>query len=418
MNFDVFAEKISLGFDTLYTTVMAALFYVVGVTLRRRVAILKRFCIPSGVIGGLIVAVTAVLLRTLPLPVELEFNATFQYPAMLFFFTSIGLGGSLSRLKSGGAALAIYLAACWAMAVFQNILGYGVASAMGIHPALGIMAGAVSLEGGHAMAAAFGPTAEYLGVAGAQAVAIAAATYGLIAGALLGGPLAEWLIRKSGVVIEASGKKIFRSEQEASEMLELVDSFEMFRAFTLALCLMALGNSAADAFNSYCRLSLGWSYFTLPGYVGTMFAALIFRNVNDLLGLVRINRQALLLIQDMALGIFLTMATMTLRIWDVYSLAVPLIVILLLQTAAVLLVAALVIFPLLGRDYDAAVICAGFIGHGLGAAPNAVSNMSSVCDNYKTFSYKAFFVVPLCGTVLIDLVSIPNILWFIGFCTR
>lgn len=401
MNLDLTAAIPFIRFDPLYSTVAAALFYVAGVALRRKIGFLKRFCIPSAVIGGLMVAAAVFLLRCCgPARFDVEFDISFQYPSMLIFFTTIGLGGSFALLRRGGAALMIYLAACWCMAVFQNVLGSAAASALGVHPALGVMAGAVSLEGGHAAAAAFGP----------------AATYGLIAGGLLGGPTAAWLISRKSVAIEPSREALYKEGRDLSEMMGLIDSFEMFRAFALVLLLMALGKSAAGLFNHCARLAFGWEYFTLPDYAGTMFASVLFRNVNDLFNIVRINRRAVLLIQDLALGLFLTMATMTLRIWEVYSLAAPIMLILLLQTV-VILAAVFILFPLLGADYDAAVICAGFVGHDLGAVPNAVSNMSSVCDKYGEISYKAFLIVPLCGTVLIDLVAIPNILWFLRYCS-
>lgn len=412
MNLDLTAAIPFIRFDPLYSTVAAALFYVAGVALCRKIGFLKRFCIPSAVIGGLMVAAAVFLLRCCgPARFDVEFDISFQYPSMLIFFTTIGLGGSFALLRSGGAALMIYLAACWCMAVLQNVLGSAAASALGVHPALGVMAGAVSLEGGPAAAAA-----EALGVQGAREVAVASATYGLIAGGLLGGPTAAWLISRKSVAIELSREALYKEGRDLSEMMGLIDSFEMFRAFALVLLLMALGKSATGLFNHCARLAFGWEYFTLPDYAGTMFASVLFRNVNDLFNIVRINRRAVLLIQDLALGLFLTMARMTLRIWEVYSLAAPIMLILLLQTV-VILAAVFILFPLLGADYDAAVICAGFVGHGLGAVPNAVSNMSSVCDKYGKISYKAFLIVPLCRTVLIDLVAIPNILWFLRYCS-
>lgn len=330
MNLDLTAAIPFIRFDPLYSTVAAALFYVAGVALRRKIGFLKRFCIPSAVIGGLMVAAAVFLLRCCgPARFDVEFDISFQYPSMLIFFTTIGLGGSFALLRRGGAA---------------------------------------------------------------------------------------WLISRKSVAIEPSREALYKEGRDLSEMMGLIDSFEMFRAFALVLLLMALGKSAAGLFNHCARLAFGWEYFTLPDYAGTMFASVLFRNVNDLFNIVRINRRAVLLIQDLALGLFLTMATMTLRIWEVYSLAAPIMLILLLQTV-VILAAVFILFPLLGADYDAAVICAGFVGHGLGAVPNAVSNMSSVCDKYGEISYKAFLIVPLCGTVLIDLVAIPNILWFLRYCS-
>ena len=310
----------------------------------------------------------------------------------------------------------VYLIACWALAAFQNGFGAILARELGIHPVLGIMAGAVSLEGGHGAAAAFGPTAEELGVTGAQAVAIASATYGLIAGGLLGGPVAGWLINRNKLELAASQDGIYKEKRGAAQALN--DSFDLFRMLTLVLVFMALGSVVSNWVNSQAKNVWGWANFSLPGYVGAMFAAVVFRNLNDAVKLVKIHEKAVDMIADVSIGIFLTMAMMSLRIWDLYDLAVPLIVILLLQTAVIALIAVFILFPLLGRDYDAAVMCSGFLGHGLGATPNAVSNMNAVCARCGVVSYKAFLIVPLCGAVLIDLVGIPNIVWFINYFTR
>ena len=192
-----------VALDPLFTTAAAAILFVVGVTLRRHIAFLTRFCIPEAVVGGLIMAFIALGIHHQG-GASVSFNTALQTPMMLAFFTTVGIGGSFSLLKRGGKALIVYLIACWGLAVFQNALGAGLAKLFTIHAVLGVMAGAVSLEGGHGAAAAFGPTAESLGIVGAQAVAIASATYGLIAGGRLGGPLATWLIRKNRLELSAS----------------------------------------------------------------------------------------------------------------------------------------------------------------------------------------------------------------------
>ena len=179
----------------------------------------------------------------------------------------------------------------------------------------------------------------------------------------------------------------------------------------LVLVMMALGSFLSGKIKE-------WYNFSLPGYVGAMFVAVVFRNINDHFPLVKIRSKAIDLISDVSLGLFLTMAMMSLRIWELYDLAVPLIIILALQTVAIFLLGAFLLFPLLGKDYDAAVMCAGFMGHGLGATPNAVANMGAVCERYKVMSHKAFLIVPLCGAVLIDLVGLPNIVWFINYLTK
>jgi len=405
---------LALTLDAVYTTAVATLLYVLGVYLRRRVNFLTRFCIPYAVIGGLIMALITLALHHAGGGV-VKFNTVMQSPMMIAFFTTVGIGGSLKLLKRGGGALIVYLVACWLLAVFQNGFGAGLAKILGIQPLLGIMAGAVSLEGGHGAAAAFGPTAESLGVAGAGVVAIASATYGLIAGGLIGGPIASWLITKNQLEIKAVQDELFKNTQDLTESAGLNDSFDMFRMITLVIVIMALGGTASDWFNGMARNVWGWKNFSLPGYVSAMFVAIIFRNLNDSFKVVKLHDKALGIISDVSIGLFLTMAMMSIRIWELYELAVPLIVILVLQTAAIALIAVYILFPALGKDYDAAVMCSGFCGHGLGATPNAVSNMGAVSDKYGMMSYKAFLIVPLCGAVLIDIVAIPCIVWFINY---
>lgn len=413
MSWSVVKNSLSIAFDPVWTTAIAALLLLVGYGLRRRVRFFENYCIPAPVIGGMLMAIIALILHHSG-GASVKFNTAMQSPMMLAFFTTVGIGGSFALLKKGGKSLIIYLVFCWFLAVFQNGLGSGLAKIFGIHPALGIMAGAVSLEGGHGAAAAFGPMAEKLGVNSATAVAIASATYGLISGSLLGGPIASWLIKRKKVSIEASQEAIYQKTaseaMKADEEIE-VTSDNVIKSLALVLLCMALGAFLSGKLKE----STG---FDLPGYVGGMFVAVIIRNINDATHTLKIRTKSLNLISDVSLGIFLTMAMMSLRIWDLYDLALPLMSILVIQTLAIAALAIFVLFPLLGSDYDAAVMCSGFMGHGLGATPNAVANMGSVCERYGVMSHKAFLIVPLCGAVLIDLVGLPNIVWFINFLTR
>lgn len=402
-----------LKFDALWTTTLAIILLLIGFAIRNKVGIIGRFCIPAPVIGGLLMSITTLILHHTG-NFTVQFTTSMQSPMMLAFFTTVGVGGSFGLLKKGGRALIIYLVFCWVLAAIQNAFGAGLASALGLNPLLGIMAGAVSLEGGHGAAAAFGPMVEGLGVKGAAAVAIASATFGLIAGGLLGGPVAKTLIERHHLKIEANTDTMFQKSADdiLNEQSERkVTSAALLSTLALVLILMVIGSYLSQYI---ARLTAGTN-FSLPGYVTAMFAAVVFRNLNDHLHFVKINSSCIDIISDISVGIFLTMAMMSLRIWDLYDLALPLIVILMLQTTLIVLLAMFVLFRLLGRDYDAVVMCSGFIGHGLGATPNAVANMGSVCERYGVMSYKAFLIVPLCGAVLIDLVGIPNIVWFINF---
>jgi ESS family glutamate:Na+ symporter len=407
MGLEMVKGVLVLKMDMISTTALAGLLLVMGYFLRSKVSFFERFCIPAPVIGGFAFAILAWIFKETGI-VNFNFTTTLQSPFMIAFFTTVGIGGSLGLMKKGGKALFVYLFFCWFIAVFQNAFGSALASAFGIHPVLGVMAGAVSLEGGHGAAAAFGPTAEALGVKGATAVAIASATYGLISGSLLGGPVAKWLIEKNNVEVKSS-QEHFESFDEVtgSAQEEKIESKGLLRMMALVLVIMTIGAMVSGKL----KAATG---FDLPGYVGAMIIAVIFRNLNDQTKTINLNTKDINLMADVSIGMFLTMAMMTLRIWDLYDLALPLISILVLQTIALLFLAVFVLFRLLGKDYDAAVICAGLMGHGLGATPNAVANMGSVCEHYKVMSYKAFLIVPLCGAVLIDLVGLPCIVWFIN----
>lgn len=402
----------TIQLDATFTIALSVVLLLLGYELREKIGTLERFCIPAAVIGGLIMAFILLGLHHSGSGMTMKFDTVMQSPMMVAFFTTVGLGGSLALLKRGGIALIIYLFACWGLAVFQNLFGVGLASALGLNPVLGVMAGAVSLEGGHGAAAAFGPIAEELGVSGAKAVAIASATFGLIAGGLIGGPVARKLIERNKLDLEASKDPLY--VQAHNEEAEPIEARPFLKMLMLVLVCMAIGLWVTGEFNAWCKASSNefLKNFSLPGYVWAMVIAVVFRNLNDAFKFIKLRNSSIDLIANVSIGIFLTMAMMSLRIWDLYSLALPLITILILQTIAIILLAVFILFPLLGKNYDAAVICAGFCGHGLGATPNAVSNMGAVCEHYKVMSHKAFLIVPLCGAVLIDIVALP----FISFC--
>ncbi|MNH12757.1 Sodium/glutamate symport carrier protein [compost metagenome] len=331
-----------------------------------------------------------------------------QTPLMVAFFTTVGLGGSLGLLRQGGKILFVYLGACWALALVQNLVGVGMAKALGIDPLLGIMAGAVSLEGGFGAAAAFGPIAESLGTVGATTAALASATFGMVAGGLLGSPVARYLIERKKLVVQADKADALQALEKANETpVVSLDAPVLLRLLTCMLVIMVLGFWIGDALKAHLGI-------VLPVYVGAMFVAILARNFNDRARLIEIPDNAVSTLGDISLGMFLTMAMMSLKFWELEHLGLPLLVILVVQVVIMVLLCIFVLFRLFGGNYDAAVLCAGYMGHGLGATPNAVANMGAICDHYKVFSYKAFIIVPLCGAVLIDIVALPLITWFIN----
>ncbi|RMH84897.1 sodium/glutamate symporter [Pseudomonas sp. AOB-7] len=398
---------ITLNLDALTTTALALLLLAGGVVIKRRSRVLTFLCVPAPVVAGFSFALIVWLLRKLGV-LELTLDTALQGPLMVAFFTTIGLGGSLALLRHGGKALFVYLGACWALAILQNLVGVGAAGLFDLDPLLGLMAGAVSLEGGFGAAAAFGPVAESLGAQGATTAALAAATFGMVAGGLLGTPVARWLISRHQLRIDSQASSELNQLARAGQgSLGQLDSATLLRLLTCILVIMVLGFWLGGALDQHLGV-------VLPSYVGAMFVAILLRNINDRARLIELPDNAINTLGDVSLGLFLTMAMMSLKFWELEQLGLPLLGVLLIQVVVILLLTVFVLFRLLGKDYDAAVLCAGFMGHGLGATPNAVANMGAVCEHYKVFSYKAFIIVPLCGAVLIDIVALPAITWFLN----
>lgn len=414
--------------DLVQSSALAMLLLAGGEYARRRIGFLHRFCIPAPVVGGFMFALLVLLLRQTDVA-QIQLDTTLQTPAMVAFFTTIGLAGSLAMIKKGGKLLLMYLIACWSLAIMQNVIGMTMAKVVGVDPMLGIMAGAVALEGGHGNAAAFGPTAEAMGFEGATTVAIAAATFGLVAGSMLGGMSANYLVarhnieipKKAGVMgkIATAGaviKEMAVGESTKGSVATITETEKdtsddpaanygsLLTVVVLLATLMVLGTVLGDWLSDLTGL-------TLPAYVGAMIVAVIFRNVNDKFGWFKINDDAVELISKFALGFFLTLAMMSLKMWELASLAGPLVIILVVQLAFILIFAVVVVFRMLGKNYDAATMVAGFIGHGLGAAPNALANMDAFNSKFGVRSERAFLIVPLAGAVLVDLVALPWIVW-------
>ena len=412
MNFELVNNIPLLKMDFTTTITLAILLLLFGNWLRKKFTVLNKYCIPAAVLGGFGFAILAAALKSGNVML-FKMDTILQTPLQLAFFTAVGIGGSLSLLKKGGKLFIIYLVACWATAIFQNGIGVVLAKALGVHPLLGVMSGAVALEGGPANAAAFGPMAESFGVTGATAVGIASATYGIIAGGILGGPVAKWLIERHKVKIEADDSQELQELQNSinEQKQEKVTSSDVISMLAMILTMMVLG----ALLSSKLKAATG---FDLPGYVGGMFMAVLFRNINDIKPIIKMNYAAIDLIGDVCLGLFLTLAMMSLKIWELYSLALPLMIMLIVQTIVMVLYCLWPLFQVLGKNYDAAVMCSGMLGHGLGVTANAVADMDAVCKRYGVYSPKAFINVPLCGAVLVDIVGIPCIVWFINFFGR
>jgi len=402
--------------DMVQTLALAAVVLFVGYGVRRRVPFLDRYNIPAPVVGGFLFAGVALALRLAGV-LGFEFDSTFQTPLMIAFFTTIGLGASLALLKVGGPQVLLFWLLASVLAVVQDAVGVTLAKVLGVHPFLGLIAGSITMTGGHGTGAAFGKLMEeQFQFPGAVTLALAAATFGLVSGGLIGGPVATRLIerkkperRSSSVPPEA--ERAAAEYQSLDQEIDVEPAGEAPTSYTLmmvlAVTLVAMGVGA--------ELSQ-WigKVITLPAYIGAMIVAAVLRNLDDQLKLVRIEQRVVDDIGTVALSLFLAMALMSLRLWELLDLAIPLLIILSVQVAMVAAFAYWVTFRFMGQDYDAAVMAGGHCGFGLGATPNAVANMKSITERFGP-APRAFLVLPMVGAFFIDFTNGLIITAFINF---
>lgn len=383
-----------LKLDGVQTLALAAVIFFLGTAIRHRVPFLMRFSIPAPVVGGLLFAALATVLRLKGI-VGFEFEETLQRALMIMFFTTIGLGASATLLKKGGGPLALFFGLACALAVLQNGLGIALAKATGVNGLYGILGGAVSLMGGLGTAGAFGPEFEAWGVVGGKVSAIACATFGMVAGDLLCGPFGETVLRRFR--LPTPGHKRREPTLDVTEPAEAVaqitpESFLQTLAFLLVA--MALG-SVVSAFVRARGL-------TFPVYIGAMVVAVVIRNLLDRTALRNaIQDRTIGLLSEISLAMYITMAIDGMKLWELVHLALPLLVILAGQVALMVLFCYFCVFRVMGRDYEAMMLSVGMIGFGMGATPNALINMNTLSRKYGP-APRAFLIVPLVGAFLID----------------
>lgn len=398
----------TLELNLLQTLTLAAVVYYGGVLLRGRIALLDRLNIPSAVVGGLLFALVVVTLRDRVLNLALDTSA--QPLLNVAFFTTIGMGASVALLRTGGLPVVLFLAFAVGVCFVQNLLGLGLAAAFGEPPLLGVLAGSVALVGGPATGLAFAPQFSAAGVAGAEVVAVTAAVFGIVCGGLAGSPVSTWLVGRRAVAPDGLARAPAVPTPDEPEPASLrivavnIDREDNTVVRNLAILALAMGLGAVA---SHYLQRAG---FTLPAYIGAMAVASVVRNVDDVTGWLRIDEPCMELIGGIALNIFLVVALMDLRLWQLASQALPLVALLAAQLVAVVMLA-LACFRVMGRDYDAAVMAGGFIGFAMGTTANAVANMRAITGRYGP-APRAFLVVPLVGAFFIDF---ANALIITGF---
>lgn len=418
----------TIGLDMIQTAGIGALALLVGMTLTRKVSFLQKFCIPSPVSGGIIFSLLTLALYTW-FHIEVSFDKTLMDVFMLAFFTCVGFQSDLKVLKQGGKLLVIMISLLIVMIAIQNLIPMGITRLMDVDPLVGMAAGSISMTGGHGTAGGFASVLEGMGLNGAGTIGMAAATFGLIAGSMLGGPLAEKIIRT-----KLTDEQMHPKDEDIDPAMAGIESDEASpsgRAKRVSTNEQEFQQYAKAA---YCILLtmgggtiLSWLFaktgITFPTYFGALILAAIARNIMGFISYREngqkvsadslLDMERIVSVGNICLSLFLGMAMISLKLWELQTLALPLIVILVSQVLLMALFAYFVAFPLLGHNYDAAVLCSGICGFGLGATPNAMANMSAVCYKYR-YTVKPFLIVPIIGAMFADLINTAMITFFLN----
>lgn len=396
-----------LTLDFVNTVAFGGLVLFGGHAIRRAITPLARYNVPAPVIGGLIVASIISIMRSRGVEL-IAFDTRLQTPLMIAFFTTIGFGASLSLLRVGGPQVLIFSLICTVLAVFQNAIGALVAVLLGLPPLFGVLNGSVTLTGGPATGLAFAPLFEQAGVAGASTVAVAAAMVGIVSGGLIGGPVGTVLVnRLRRAPVGAGGhtdppvaahmvEAHLPDSSAAAPAGEDKESYAILKALVVILAAMWAGSWVSGRFEA--------AGLTLPAYIGAMLVASVIRNIDDATGWVGLSQQTIDDLGNVALSLFLVLALMTLRLWELAGLALPMVVILIVQVALIAAVCFWPVFPAMGRDYDAAVMSGGLCGFMLGTTANAMANMEALTDRYGP-APRAFLIVPMVGAFFIDFIN-------------
>ena len=392
----------SITLDMYQTIAVAVVVLILGAFLKRKISFLEKFCIPAPVIGGLIFAIFTLICYSTGI-LEIDFDDTLKEVCMVFFFTSVGFQANLKVLKSGGKPLLIFLVLVIVLIITQNFTAIGLANLLGLDSLTGMTTGSIPMVGGHGTAGAFGPVLEDFGISGATTVCTAAATFGLVAGSLMGGPIGNRLIKKHNLLetIKNDDDTLLVEEEEKHER-----HFSMYAPAVFKL-IIAVGIGTI-----FSKL-LSLTGMTFPIYIGAMIAAAIMRNIGEYTGKITIHMGEINDLGGICLSLFLGIAMITLKLWQLADLALPLIILLAGQVALMFLFSYIVVFNVMGRNYDAAVLVAGTCGFGMGATPNAMANMQAICEKYGP-SVKAYLIIPIVGSLFADFLNSLTITFFIN----
>ena len=405
----------TLTMNMVQTTGFAIIVLLIGMLVRKKVRFFTKYCIPAPVIGGLIFSIVTTILRSANI-LEFDFDTTLQSFFQIMYFCTIGFAAGFKMLKVGGSKVVKFLVIASIFALLQDVLAVGLADTVGIEPLLALMTASPALTGGMGTSAAVAPSVEALGYSAATTVAVTAATFGILCGSVMGGPVATRLIERHDLF----RKFQTRTTKEDSFDLSILEDKKKFLSskticsgmFVILLC-MGIGAYVTNGINSVVGNFVDGVSF--PAYLGAMLIACIFRNVTDhstVFG--ELPKEEMDALGDAARNVFLGIALMSLELWELVNLAIPMLILLLLQVVLAYIFANFICFPLMGRDYDAAMISCGLIGFGMGSTSNAIANMDAVSAKYA-YSKTPYFVVPIVGALFIDFINIFIIFGFIGF---
>ena len=393
----------NLNLDIFQTMALATIVFYFGDYVKKRVKFLERYCIPSAVVGGMIFSVIVLILNITNI-LNISLDTSLQPILMTMFFTSIGYTASLKVLKTGGRKVLIFLGVSIALVVFQDIIGVVIAKLFGINPLLGLATGSIPLVGGHGTAGSFGPLLEEGGVTAATTVSFASATFGLIMGSVLGGFIAEVLIEKNK--IDTSIYKIDKSNEIDNEnnSKAIINYNSIIKGLSLIFITMGIG--------SIITIFIQALGLTFPSYIGSMITAAVIKNVMDFKNY-KIEDESIELIGNVSLVFYLSLALMGLKLWELFDLALPMIVMLIVQTILMFIFAYFIIFKIMGKNYEAAVFSSALCGFGMGSTANSIANMDALTSKYG-FIKTPYIVVPIVGGLFIDFINSGVITLFIN----
>ena len=404
MNFETIEGILNINLNSTITLALAALLLLIGYSAKRRLTILNKYCIPAPVVGGFLFMFLT-WLSHISGTFKFNFENIFQSTFMLAFFTTVGLGASFTLLKKGGKLLIIYWLTCGIISIFQNTIGIVISKITGLEAPYALLSSAISMIGGHGAALAYGDTFAKIGYESAPLVGAAAATFGLISAVLIGGPLGRRLIEKNNLKPDNTENFDQSVTEINTDKGEKLSDLDIIKNVVVILLCMAIGSYISTLIGKLIKMDF-------PSYVGAMFVAVIVRNINEKTNTYNFNFSLVDGIGNVMLNLYLSLALMTLKLWELSGLIGGVLLVVACQVVFMILIAYFVVFRILGSNYDAAVMCSGLCGHGLGATPSAIVNMTAINEKYG-MSRKAMMIVPIVGAFLVDIIYQPTTVWFI-----